>query len=283
MVSVGIFSCGDISFSGDEDNNGAKKEVTYSYKCIDSAVAGKPTNRTLGKAGDILRNITVDDDKITDQVQTEYGEAFHKDAIESKTFKLISDGALQAKLDKAMNELLAQRKSPSAIKYYIYALDDTAINAFTFGGRIYVTQAMLNRTKDNEALLYAIIGHEIGHSEKGHIKKTIQEIEIANKIFGEDGGGTFAFQIKKLLTGSFNQKNELEADYYGTDLTYSLNQDVCAAVVFWKDMAKNENAYNKLEDFFRSHPFSSLRAQCLQDHITENFGKNCTAETKKTL
>jgi predicted Zn-dependent protease len=78
-----------------------------------------------------------------------------------------------------------------------------------------------------------------------------------------------------MLTGSFNHRNELEADYYGIDLTYRLNQDVCSAVAFWKEMGKNENSYNKLEDFFRSHPFSNLRAQCLQTHIKKNFGYGC--------
>jgi hypothetical protein len=40
-------------------------------------------------------------------------------------------------------------------------------------------------------------------------------------------------------------------------------------------MASKENNYNQLEDFFRTHPFSNLRAQCLTDHIRTNFGKDC--------
>lgn len=248
--------------------------MTYSYACLDSAVSGNKTNRVISKTTDIIRDIAMDEEDITDAVQTEYGEAFHKDAIETKSFVLLKDSAIDAQLQKVMNELLAVREKPSAIKYAIYLLDDKQINAFTFGGRIYVTKAMYDKCKGSTALLYSIIGHEIGHSEKGHIKKTIQEMHLSNKIFGERDGDFF-FYIKKLLTGSFNQKNELEADYYGTDLSYRLNQDVCSAVTFWKGMAKEENEYSKLEDFFRSHPFSSLRAQCLQDHIQRNFGAAC--------
>ena len=250
--------------------------MTYSYACVDSALTGSKTNKAIRKTTDIIRDIAVDKDAITDAVQTEYGDAFHKDAIESKTFVLLNDTAIVSQLQTAMNELLAQREASSAIRYSIYLLDDKAINAFTFGGRIYITKAMYEKCKGNTALLYSIIGHEIGHSEKGHIKKTIQEMDLSEKIFGESNG-TFVFQIKKLLTGSFNQRNELEADYYGTDLTYRLNQDVCSAVAFWKEMGKEENSYSKLEDFFRSHPFSSLRAKCLQDHIQQNFGATCTA------
>lgn len=278
-ASMLLLSCGDLSFTGDggseknEDNRQAKAR-TYSYACLDSALAGRPASRTIGKAGDLLRDLAIDEESVTDDMQNQYGLAFHQDAVQTKTFTLMKDAAVQAQLQKTMDELLAVREKPTGIKYFIYGLEDTTVNAFTFGGRIYVTRAMYNRCKDKPALLYSIIGHEIGHSEKGHIKKTIQEIELANDIFGERNG-TAVFQVKKLLTGAFNQKNELEADYYGTDLSYELNQDICAAVNFWSDMAKMENKYNKVEDFFRTHPFSALRAQCLRTHITANFDTRC--------
>jgi beta-barrel assembly-enhancing protease len=250
-------------------------DMTYSYACLDSAVSNDRTSRIANRANDIIRDLTVDEDQITDAVQTQYGEAFHKDAIESKTFVLLEDVTINAQLQKVMNNLLQVREAPSQIKYFIYLLDDKQVNAFTFGGRIYVTKGMYDKCRGSDALLYSIIGHEIGHSEKGHIKQTIQEMMLSDKIFGQSDGDFF-FYIKKLLTGSFNQKNELEADYYGTDLAYRLDQDVCSAVTFWKEMSKTENQYSKLEDFFRSHPFSSLRAQCLQDHIRRNFDRACT-------
>ncbi|MBD0333096.1 MAG: hypothetical protein ICV66_10600 [Chitinophagaceae bacterium] len=53
----------------------------------------------------------------------------------------------------------------------------------------------------------------------GHIKKTIQDMQLSEKVFGKENGAT-AFYITRLLTTSFNQRNELEADYYGTDLIY---------------------------------------------------------------
>lgn len=256
----------------------AEKKMTYSYACIDSAVSGSKTNKAISRTTSVIRNLAVGDAAVTDAVQNQYGEAFHKDAIETKTFTLLADAAVTAQLQTALNELLAERENPSKINYSIYLLDDKQINAFTFGGHIYVTRGMYDKCKGNTALLYAIIGHEIGHSEKGHIKKTIQEMMLSDRLFGENGDAFIFF--KKLLAGSFNQKNELEADYYGTDLTYRLNQDVCSAVQFWKEMAREENQYSKLEDFFRTHPFSGLRAQCLKDHIRQNFGQSCGAPGK---
>jgi predicted Zn-dependent protease len=209
-------------------------------------------------------------------MQTAYGKEFHQKMVEDGSFKIRTNSSTQLKLNSVLKELLATRENPSKIEYAIYILQDTMVNAFTFGGRIYITDAMLKKCEHSDALLYAIVGHEIGHSEMGHIKATIQEFEISNKIFGEDNGPAF-LEIKKLLTASFKQKNELEADYYGINLTNELGYDVCTAVNFWKEMASNENNYSDLEDFFRTHPFSKLRAQCLTDHIRVNFGKECNS------
>lgn len=274
---TGLFIFCALALSCDEVNGflkkDKKKEITYSFSCLDSTVSAKPISRKLDKASGILRDLAISKKSITDSLQMAYGKEFHQEMIADGSFKLVNNPALQQKLNTVLQDLLAVREEPSKIEYSIYILQDTAINAFTFGGRIYVTQAMLDKCSHSDALLYAIVGHEIGHSEMGHIKKTIQELELSQDIFGDNGATVF--EIKKLLTASFNQKNELEADYYGINLTNELGYDVCTAVSFWKEMASSENRYNQLEDFFRTHPFSNLRAQCLTDHIRTNFGKDC--------
>jgi predicted Zn-dependent protease len=278
LALIGLASTCNMSVE-----NGTKqlpKNMDYSYSCLDSAVSGSETSRVISNTTSIIRNLAIKQKDITDSVQNQWGNAFHKDAIETKTFSLINDAAISAQLQKVLSDLLAVRDNPSKIKYTIYLLNDSAINAFTFGGHIYLTKAMYDKCKSNTDLLYSIIGHEIGHSEKGHIKKTIQEMMITDNIFGEDKGAS-AFQILKTLTGSFNQKNELEADFYGIDLAYKLDKDVCATVNFWNEMAKSEDAYNKLEDLFRTHPFSKLRAKCLQNHIETNFHRDCSASATK--
>jgi beta-barrel assembly-enhancing protease len=262
------------NLSVDNNEKELPKNMVYSYDCLDSAVSGSETSKAISNATSIIRNLAIKQKDITDSVQNSWGNAFHADAIETKTFVLINDPAISAQLDRVMNDLLAVRDKPSHIKYSIYLLKDSAINAFTFGGHIYLTKAMYDKCKGNEDLLYSIIGHEIGHSERGHIKKTIQEMMITDNIFGEDRGAS-AYQVLKTLTGSFNQKNELEADYYGIDLAYQLGKDVCATVKFWKEMSTSENQYSKFEDLFRTHPFSKLRAKCLQNHLQTNFHTNC--------
>jgi predicted Zn-dependent protease len=272
LLSVALFGCDEVDRILDGDK--PQKKITYSFACLDSALGGQPINRRLEQAGDLIRDMAVSEDEITDSLQTEYGIMFHKQMVEEGQFKLIKDPALNKRLNTVLQHLLDAREDPSEIRYAIYALEDTMVNAFTFGGRIYITRAMLQKTDTDEALLYAIIGHEIGHSEVGHIKSTIQDMELSNRIFGEEAGATM-FELGKILTASFNQRKELEADYYGINLTNELGYDVCTAVRFWREMASQENKYSEFEDFFRTHPFSNLRAECLMDHIRTNFGKDC--------
>jgi len=270
---LGLAATCNLSLEGEEKE--LPKQMKYSYECLDSAVSGSETSKAIRNATSVIRNLAVKQKDITDSIQNEWGMAFHKDAIETKTFILMKDETISAQLQEGLNDLLAVRENPSKINYSIYLLNDSAINAFTFGGHIYLTKAMYDKCKDNTDLLYSIIGHEIGHSEKGHIRKTIQEMMIAENIFGEDKSAS-AYQVLRLLTGAFNQRNELEADYYGIDLAYQLGKNVCSTVTFWSEMSKKENQYSKLEDLFRTHPFSQLRAKCLQNHLKTNFQKSCT-------
>jgi predicted Zn-dependent protease len=271
-----IVACNDTDTMIGRDK---RPTVTYSYSCLDSSIGGNKTNKRLDKVGDLIRDIGVPEKSITDEVQNEYGRQFHEEMIKDGSFKLVKDPKLEEMLTRVMNELLQKRSDPSGIQYELFVLEDSIVNAFTFGGKIYITQGMLKKCAGRTGLLYAIIGHEIGHSEMGHIKATIQEIELSQKVFGEETGNTI-FQLKRFLTASANQKNELEADYYGINLTNAAGYDVCIAVAFWKEMASNENRYSQVEDFFRTHPFSELRAECLTNHIRSNFSKECGSLNK---
>lgn len=271
-MALAVAGCNQVDtiFGGDKK----EETVTYSFACLDSAVSGSNINKRLGKAGDIIRDLAAPESKITDEVQSEYGRMFHQQMQEQPEFKLSTDRKVQQKLNTVLQDLLQAREGGSNITYAVHLLEDTTVNAYTFGGQIYITRAMWNKCAGKDALLYAIVGHEIGHSEVGHIKATLQDLQISAKVFGEQNAQSF-LQLKNLLTASFNQRNELEADYYGIDLTNDLGYDVCNAVAFWREMASNENRYSQVEDFFRTHPFSELRSDCLTAHIRTNFGKEC--------
>ena len=246
------------------------KDIVYSYECLKA-----DTNALSDKwaqADKLIGKVTTFNIEVTDAEQVAFGEQFMKESQKDKNFWIDSLSPLNGKLDSMMQNLLRKRADPTGITYKIYLLQDTAtVNAYTVGGKIFVTNAMINKCK-NDDQLYAIIGHEIGHNEKGHIKNTIKQMKASKKFFGE--WGDFFFAAKKMLTGSFNQKNELEADYFGLDLTWQLGYEVCAINSFWNEMAKGEKRYTSL-DFLRTHPYSDIRSICIVNHLQTNFKVDC--------
>jgi predicted Zn-dependent protease len=277
LLSFLFVSCNELTeTSSAEGDHTTGKERTlpanmkYSYDCIKdtSAVGG-----ILGKADDLLGKVATFNIEVTDKEQVEFGEMFLKEAIKDKNFQIDSTDPVNAKLDKILQDLLRKRVKPTDITYKMYLVADTAtINAYTVGGKIFITRAMLKKIT-NDDQLYAIIGHEIGHNEKGHIKTSIKQMKASNKYLG-DWGDAFIV-LKRIFTGSFNHKNELEADYFGLDLTWKLGYDVCAIRTFWDDMAKGESR-SKIFDFLRTHPFSDTRSKCLVNHIERNFDVTCS-------
>jgi Zn-dependent protease with chaperone function len=135
---------------------------------------------------------------------------------------------------------------------------------------------MYDKCKGNADVLYFLIGQEIGHTERGHSKLNILEGQLYNMTRrGNNARSDTAFF--PLSASPSNQRFEFEADYYGINLVNELQKDLCATVSFWKEMARDENEYDTFEGMFRTHPFSSQRAECLQVHLQHNFGINCSA------
>ena len=277
MRNIFVFILVIFLSSCDETTNVEKgrmlpEHMEYSYDCLITNSSASKINSFLKKADDMLNEIASDKINITDREQSEYGEKFYKEARKDKSLKINNNDQLNTKLNLILTDLLRVRSNPSSIKYKIYLLDDPKmVNAFTVGGQIFVSRGIMNKCK-NDDQLYAIIGHEVGHNEKGHIKLFLQQLKASEEYFGDWGNSLV--MIKKFITMSFNQKKELEADYYGIDLTWKLGFDVCAIKSFWDELARSEN-HNLFEDMFRSHPYSDLRSQCLKNHIESNFNQIC--------
>ncbi|HRD59174.1 MAG TPA: M48 family metallopeptidase [Ferruginibacter sp.] len=268
-----ISSCNQTGNENTSDQSGTKRKlpsgITYSYECLKDS---GDDNNGWEKADEIINKLVTYNIDVSDEEQMRYGDTFLLESLKKNDFKIYEGHKAQYKLDTILQKLVTQRNNPSNIQYKIFVLDDdTTVNAYTIGGKIFITTAMLKQTKNNDQL-YAIIGHEIGHNEKGHIKNTLKQVKAGKKYLGDWGEAVVA--IKRILTGSFNQKKELEADYYGLDLTWKAGYDICAIKQFWDQMAKAEQKQDWLS-FFRTHPYSDVRSRCLTNHITKNFELNC--------
>lgn len=270
-----LFSCNEMGSGGDDNGQPGRERrlpsgMIYSFDCLKSD--SNKVSDIWGKADALINKVATYNIEVSDQEQMRFGDTFLLESLKDKNFIIDSLSPVNKKLNTILTDLVSERSKPTDIEYFIYLLRDTAlVNAYTVGGKIFITTAMLNKCK-NDDQLYAIIGHEIGHNEKGHIKSTLKQLKASNKFFGEWGGAFLS--IKRVLTGSFNQKNELEADYYGLDLSWKLGYDICAIRSFWDEMAKSETK-DETFDFFRTHPYSDTRSSCLVNHISKNFEVKC--------
>lgn len=274
ILAAFFFSCKENKTESKELSKPKLKDLpadmTYSYECLKTK-SGK-VGDFFEKADDLLNDAVTTNITVTDEEVSAFGGTFYAELKKDSSIRLDEKNPINAKLKTILADLLKARIQPSGIKYDIFLIDDDeTLNAYTAGGKIFVTTAMLKACKTDDQL-YSIIGHEIGHNEKGHIRLYIQQQKAAEKYLGEYGETVLT--IKKLLTMSFNQKKELEADYYGLDLAWRLGYNICATKTFWDSLSVTEE-HNMLEDMFRTHPYSDLRSKCLKQHIEKNFHQTC--------
>lgn len=209
---------------------------------------------------------------ISDKRQDEYGESSRKEI--EREFPVVSGHPKANLLEGLMRKLLKLRKNPSSIDFNVYVVRGQMVNAFTLGGEIYVTHALLDEVESTDELA-CVIGHEIGHNELGHVADRLKEVELAQGIFGEEAGAAVAGFVG-LLTMGFNQHSEAEADLYGIDLALAAGYDACRGIDFWNRLKEQEGEANDLDNFFRSHPYSSRRAHCYRSHISTAHSLTCS-------
>ena len=99
-------------------------------------------------------------------------------------------------------------------------------------------------------------------------------MELAQGILGEEAGAAFAGFVG-LVTMGFNQVNEAQADLYGIDLALAGGYDACRGIDFWDRMQSHEGEVSEFDNFFRSHPYSSWRADCYRSHLSSLHQLSC--------
>ncbi len=239
-------------------------KVVYDYSCL-----ADPLSIFVDIKGQTLNTLVED---VPDEEENKFGDRYHEQLIESGEWTLITKGTKLQALKTMMNNLLQCRRNPLGLKYTMHLIDSDVINAFTCGGHIYVTTGIINYLETTSELA-AIIAHEIGHNEMGHIKLMLKELALAQNVAGEFGQIFIA--VERFAAPAFNQRNEIEADQYGASLAIAAGYQPCRSVQIWKRMAEDEGEYNMLMNFLRSHPYSSVRRQCLIEHIRSNYQIEC--------
>tara|TARA_B100000214_G_C23935950_1_gene613176 strand:- start:390 stop:1529 length:1140 start_codon:yes stop_codon:yes gene_type:complete len=248
-----------------------KSDVTYDFSCFDQRNQSE-SEEFITTIGQITRNIQNDalsDVQISLNEEIEYGNEILKSFQDRYDF--IENGRKIQKLRLIKNDLVSRILNPRGFSYKIFLVNDTIKNVFTAGGNIYFFNGMYSTLK-NDSEIASIIAHEISHNELAHMTLKLKKIKSVSEygIFGN-----LILNLENFFTESFDQKQEIEADLFGMDLVYPTRYKNCSAFDFWnRNKDVNDNIYSA-DDFFRSHPFSNNRAECISNHLITNYNINC--------
>jgi len=249
-----------------------RTDITYNFSCLASSGDAR-SNEAIFKFGEFTRNAqntVLNDVEITLQEEKEAGDALIEHYQEKYTFK--NSGSEYFKLNRIMKDLVKRLANPRGVDYEMHFVDDTIMNVFTLGGHIVFFKGMFEFC-ETDSEIASIISHEISHNELGHSTLALKKQKMANNwgIFGQ-----IALTMESMVTTSFNQKQETEADLFGMDIMYPTLYKNCDAIKLWKRMSNNEHDFNLAENFFRSHPYSRNRANCVEHHLESNYNKKCS-------
>lgn len=264
-----------ISIPGIKKQKKQRTNVTYDFSCLNSD-GDYGTNKEIYNFGEITRDVQssfFEDIDISVSDEEEQGQKL-LEALK-KEYRFIFKGSDYQNLNSILKNLVSRLAKPRGFDYKIYLIDDPELNAFTIGGYIFFYKGMYNFCQTNSEIA-AIISHEIAHNELGHSTLAIKKQKAAEDfgVFGEIIK-VFDDIIENNFSQSFGQKQESEADLFGMDLVYPTSFKNCHAINFWKRMSQNENEYDMIENFSRSHPYSKNRSLCIDNHLKSNYSKYC--------
>ena len=244
----------------------SQKKIKYDYSCIEEDESSSAFNLGSDFESQMLNQFG---ELVSLDEEIKLGEET-KNKIK-KQYKLIEVGEHFKTLNKVLWKLKNQIVNPKSYPYRIYLIESKELNSFTVGGKIFFTTGMYNFCKSEDEIA-CIIGHEIGHNELGHIRDNISRIKTLQQ-FGTPG--QISAGIGQILITPFNQKNEVSCDFFGLDLAYEAGYIPCQNIQLWTRMKQFDGRKSEIDKFFRSHPYSSSRANCSRNHLLMNYKINC--------
>jgi predicted Zn-dependent protease len=148
--------------------------------------------------------------------------------------------------------------------YRIYLVEDTLINAFALpGGTLVLNRGLLDRM-DDEAELFAVLGHEAGHVRKRHfLKRIARQLGLAagvGLVLGDAGGVTsvIAGAGKDLVALGHGRAAEEEADDEGLATLERLRLDPQGMVRLLGHLQQADRG-GRTPEFISTHPSAERR------------------------
>ena len=184
---------------------------------------------------------------------------------------------------KRLNQLGGQKLQEGNVKFNYGVYISPEVKAFAMAnGTIRIYSGLMDMLTDGEQRF--VIGHEMGHVTKNHIRNKIQLAYAAravrkgvasqNNAAGDVARSLFGGLAESLMNAQFSQLEEKEADDYGLVFLRREKYEPRNAVSALKKMA----TLGKGHSFLSSHPDPDRRAERLQAQIE---GRTLSIEENK--
>lgn len=191
-----------------------------------------------------------------------------------KQEKLNRDPAMLARVQGIARRLIAQvpvfREDARQWRWEVNVFQSDEINAFCMaGGKIGIYTGLITRLKLTDDELAAVIGHEIAHALREHVREQMS-LQYASQLpglvlaiaTGSRALGQLGDMVSNVsLTLPRSREAEAEADQIGVELAARAGYDPRAAISLWQKMGQAGGS--RPPEFLSTHPSAQSRQQDL--------------------
>ncbi len=192
----------------------------------------------------------------------------------NKQEKLNRDPVMLARVQGIARRLIAQvpvfREDARQWRWEVNVFQSDEINAFCMaGGKIGVYTGLITRLKLTDDELAAVIGHEIAHALREHVREQMS-LQYASQLpglvlaiaTGSRALGQLGDMVTNVsLTLPRSREAEAEADQIGVELAARAGYDPRAAISLWQKMGQAGGS--RPPEFLSTHPSAESRQQDL--------------------
>lgn len=146
----------------------------------------------------------------------------------------------------------------------VYLVKSNHVNAFAYSGRNMVVFSSLVEKCDSVGELLAVIGHELGHIERDHVRQSVKQNVGISLLFSIFLGNTSGI-MTDLTTNHLSRSDEREADTLSVRYLYNANiNPICFASFMGKLL--NGSITDNI-GFFSDHPATQARIDKCKEQV----------------
>ena len=199
-----------------------------------------------------------------------------------RTQKISHDPKYIQRVDRVASRIFKAINLPKS-EWEFVIFKDHSPNAFCLpGGKVGINTGLFRVTGDNDALLAAVLGHEISHATANHAEQRMHHAlgmliggaliwhVLDNNNSDHNAEAVAAFVASTYLIDSLplSRRQEYESDKMSAIFMAKAGYDPRKAVVLWKLMSSSHFRKKvKTPTFLRTHPHNEDRIRALENFM----------------